>query len=457
MKMRLTCSHSPMFAAFRSRRGFVFALALALVLLTPPGWAMQTQAPDARPRVLRIAVHDTLQQERAHVFARAVDAANREGYSAILVDLSTPGGLSDSADIMVDAIHASHIPVIVWASSPQTRVSGQGIRLLAAADVSLMRPGAFLTPLWTDRVHGYPPARRATLSAALHRQLLLEDEEHRRNAAGLDELSYGSHWFTAREAVNAGLVDDLAEKMPDVLRAASLHPVRRDGRDMRLDLQNAQVETSHVQLQELLLLTLMNPNICVLLLTLGMLLIYLEVNTPGAIVPGASGVLLVLLALYALHLLPISVAGALLCALSSLLLLLEGRYSTHGLLASAGVIALVFGLAGLVDGPVPQLQVEWSVALGAGLGFGGVTATLIVLGLKARRAKVKTGADAMLGWMAIAQTVLAPEGKVLVRGELWPARLTSRDSCIAAGERVKVLRAEGHMLEVAALPLGDGV
>ena len=222
-------------------------------------------------------------------------------------------------------------------------------------------------------------------------------------------------------------------------------------------LQGAQVVTAPVNLQESLLLTLMNPNVCVLLLTLGMLLIYLEVNTPGAFVPGIAGILLAMLAMYALQLLPLNLLAVLLCLLASIMLLLEGRFPSHGLLAFAGALFLVVGLGELVDGPVPQLQVEWSIAWGAGIGFGGVTAALIVLGLRARHAKLKTGADAMLGWLAVAQTGLAPEGKVLVRGELWSARLTSQTSCVAAGERVKVLRADGRILEVAALPLSDTV
>jgi membrane-bound serine protease (ClpP class) len=91
--------------------------------------------------------------------------------------------------------------------------------------------------------------------------------------------------------------------------------------------------------------------------------------------------------------------------------------------------------------------------MGAGLGFGGVTASLLVLGLEARRSKVRTGSDAMLGWLAVAQTPLAPEGHILVRGELWRARLTSKDSAVAAGDHVKVLRADGMLLEVTAVPV----
>ena len=404
--------------------------------------------------VLKIEVHDTLQPERAAVFARTIENANRDGYAVIVVNLSTPGGLAESVDRMVESIRGSRIPVVIWVGQGQTRVSGEGLRLLAAADISLMNTRAFLTPLWTDRVHSVTEQQRASGSQRLLAKLAASNAEHRQSFS-LEELASGTHWFTADEALRDGLIDGIADKLPDVLHVIDGKVVQKGGQSIRLHTGKAPVDTAYVKLQEMLLLTLMNPDLCVLLLTLGCLLIYLEINTPGAIVPGAAGVLLVLLAAYALHMLPLSAGGILLCLCSGLFLLLEARFSYYGLLASGGVLMLVAGLATLVSGPIPQLQVQWGTAAGAGLGFGGVTAALIVLGMEARRAKIKTGADAMLGWLAVAHTELAPEGQILVRGELWKARLTTSDSFVAAGERVKVLRAEGFLLEVTAVPLGD--
>lgn len=435
---------------------FSFALAALLAIALFPQWSRAMVPLSVPPSVLTIEVKDTLQPERAQVFVRILEAANSHEYAAIVLDLSTPGGLSGSTDLMVAGMRKSRIPIIVWVGSAQTRVSGEGLRLLAEADLSLMHPGAFLTPLWTDTVHGYSLLKRAAMSETLRQELLASNTAHRRDMASVEELTSGTHWYTAQEAVESNVVDGTARNLEDVLRIASGRAMYRNGRTLPQDLQTARIEMARPKLQELLLLTLMNPDICVLLLTLGLLLVYLEINTPGAIVPGAAGVLLVLLAVYALHLMPLNPLGVVLCLAASLLLLLEGHYPRHGLLASAGVLTLVVGLAVLVNGPVPQLQVEWGTAIGAGLGFGGVTASLIVLGLEARRSKVKTGADAMLGWLAIAHTVLSPEGQVLVRGELWPARLTSYDSSVTAGTRVKVLRVDGQFLEVAAIPLGDG-
>ena len=415
--------------------------------------AALTAQPSAQPRVLQIDLHDTLQTERASVFARQIERANDEGYQAILIDLSTPGGMVSAADAMVDAMHMSRIPLIAWAGWSQTRISGEGLRLLAAADVALLGSDTFVTPLWTDRPHGLSSEVRAARSEQLASSLRAEVADHHRNPAIVAALSSGGHWFTATEATAAGFVDGVAEKRADALRVANGRTLFRDGKTAQLHLSGARVDIAAVKPQELLLLTLMNPDLSVLLLTLGLLLVYLEINTPGTVIPGAVGILLIMLAIYALHLLPLSWLGIALCLTAVLLLVLEARFAAHGVIACLGVVLLVLGLRTLVQGPLPQLQVHWGTALGAGIGFGGMTASLVVLGITARRAKVKTGSDAMLGWLAVAQTALAPEGQILVRGELWRARLTTRDSFVAAGDRVKVLRADGLTLEVTAVPL----
>ena len=426
---------------------WLLLLGAAVALFMGAGFAR------AQPAVLQVNVHDTLQLERAFVFSRAIDRANAEGFAAVLVNLSTPGGNSADTDRMVSAMRRSRVPIIVWAGASQTRISGEGLRLLAEADVSLMEPHTYLTPLWTERPHGLTLETRTNGSQRLLADLNAATAAHGRSDAAVGELSGGVHWFTAADALQAGFIDGLASKPAQALAFADGRTVRRNGQTMTLRLAGAHVVVAATKPQEELLLTLMNPDLSVLLLTLGLLLIYLEVNTPGTVVPGAAGVLLVLLAFFALHMLPLNALGVFLCVIAVLFLMLEARYSTHGLLATAGILSLVVGLGILVDGPLPQLQVAWGTAIGAGIGFGGVTATLMVLGLESRRAKVKTGSEAMLGWLAIAQTELKPEGQILVRGELWRARLTSDKSFVAAGERVKVLRADGLTLEVAAVPL----
>ncbi|SEC17932.1 NfeD family protein [Terriglobus roseus] len=432
-------------------RSGLFAFLTLVAGITPR--AIAAPRPPAT-HVDSIALHDSLQPVRARTFAAAIDQANHDGAVAVLVALSTPGGMDSAADIMVAAMRNSRVPIIVWVDSPRSRVTGEGLRLLAEADVALMHPGARLSPLWTEPTRGISDTAHAAGSARLAANLGGSLTAHGRSLNLVTELSTGNHWFPSDEALTAGLIDGTATLPADALRFAGSHPIhRRSGIVNVPELATSGLTPINSSSRDALLLSLMNPDLAVLLLTLGLLLIYLEINTPGTIVPGAAGLTLVLLAAYGLHMLPLNGGGVLLCVLAAVLLLWEARVPRNGVVAVLGVGSLAIGLGLLVRGPVPALAVSWGTAIGAGFGFGGVTACLLVLGAQARRAKVKTGSEAMLGWLAVAQTALAPEGQILVRGELWQARLTSNVSFVAAGDRVKVLRADGLTLEVTAVPL----
>ena len=432
-----------------------------LMLAVFAAWAAyapaQSPAPAAAPRVsarvYKLTLHDTLQPASAALLHRALRQAQAEHAILFLLDLSTPGGLTSSTDAMVRDIRASRIPVVVFAGTPQTRVAGQGLRLLAAADVAAIGPDAYLAPLWSEIARGVSATERTDQSAMLALSWSQLQEARGRGTSEASNLASGTHWISSDEALRTHAVDLEPMSTPDLLRELNGRPVTRpDGTIARLDLVRPSVQTDSLTFTEAIARALMNPDLCVLLLTLGGLLIYLEINTPGIVIPGAAGLLLVLLSASALHRLPIRLVAVLLLVAALAFTFLETRFKRHGLLAILGIVSLTVGLAMLVKGPIPELEVGWGTAIGAGVGFGGITSMLIVLGQKARRAKVKTGADAMLGWLAVAYTPLSPEGQVLVRGELWRARLVNQDGAVPAGESVKVVRAEGQTLEVSVLP-----
>ena len=176
-----------------------------------------------------------------------------------------------------------------------------------------------------------------------------------------------------------------------------------------------------------------------MLLIVGVLLIYLEFNVPGTIVPGALGVLCFLLALFAFNMLPIRHTAVLLLIGAVVLILLEVKYSSHGLLALAGTVSLIFGLLTLVDGP-PEMRVHTSTALAAGLTFGAITFILAYLGLKARRNKALTGPDAMVGLIATVKAPFSPLGQVESTRRTMAGRLAP-DSDAANVEQQTVISA----------------
>jgi membrane-bound serine protease (ClpP class) len=178
-------------------------------------------------------------------------------------------------------------------------------------------------------------------------------------------------------------------------------------------------------------------------------LIYLEFNSPGTIIPGALGTLLVLTALFALNMLPVRYTALMLLIAAFTLLLLEAKFPSHGVLAGTGILALLFGTLTLVDGPIPEMQVHWATAIACGVSFGLITVFLVRIAIRARRNKVITGPQALVGNIGIAQQALTPRGQVLVHGELWQAE--SSDPT-APGEQVRVRSVDGLTLLVDRIP-----
>jgi len=183
-----------------------------------------------------------------------------------------------------------------------------------------------------------------------------------------------------------------------------------------------------------------------LLLLGGAMLIYLEFNVPGTIVPGALGTLMVLLAVFALDLLPIRYTAVLLLIAALVLILLEAKFGGHGVLAVAGIICLTFGMLTLVAAPVPEMAVSPLVALSVSAAFGAITVFLVRLAVRARRMKSRLGVDALVGRVAKAMEALAPEGHVLVEGEIWRA---VAENPVQAGGAVRVVGHDRYLLHVA--------
>jgi len=175
------------------------------------------------------------------------------------------------------------------------------------------------------------------------------------------------------------------------------------------------------------------------------LCIYFEFNHPGAIIPGVLGTVCILLALFAFHFLPIRYAAVTLILASFAFFALEAKYTTHGILGIGGIVCLALGGLLLVDGPIPEMRVKWEIAVSVAVGFGLITIFLMTVALRARKNKVTTGIQGLLGQTGVARSPLSPTGKVTVLGEIWDA---ASPVPIAEGEPVVVRGIEGLTLKV---------
>ncbi len=401
-------------------RGVLAGLALLAAVWTP-------SAPAQAPLVVDLTLHDTVQPISARYLHRGLAEAEARHAALVVISLDTPGGLLSSTREMVADIERSPVPVAVFVSPTGARAGSAGLFLLEAADIAAMAPS-------TDAGASHPIVEGATLDPVLKQKIendaaaflrSITDRRHRGSAAAEDAVR-NSKAYSDTECLQLHLIDEIAPNEPALLAALNGRTIQRfGGQSQTLALAGYSSLTVLPSTRERMLARLTNPDLAVLLLLCGIFLIYTEFNVPGTVIPGALGALLLMLALFGLNLLPIRhTAVALVCA-GLALLVLELKFSSHGILALAGIAALVAGLATLVDAPIAQMRVHVATAVAAGIAFGGISFALAWIALKARRNKILVGPEAMIGAPAIVRVALSPVGQVEVRGELWQAALAS--------------------------------
>jgi membrane-bound serine protease (ClpP class) len=399
------------------------------------------------PVVDKLVLDDTIQPVSADQVVHAIARAGSDGASALLIQMDTPGGLVESMRQMVAAILGSRVPVIVYVSPSGARAGSAGFFILESADIAAMAPG---TEAGAAHVvfEGMKPDSTEMQKVENDAEAFLRSYVTRRgrNAEAADAAVHSSHSYTAEEALNEHLIDVIASNDAQLFSQIDGRTITRmDGAKMTLHLAGARVEIIRSTMRDQVLGWLVDPNIALLFLVGGALLIYLEFNAPGTIVPGALGTLMVLLAVFALNLLPIRYTAVMLLIGAVVLLILEAKFGGHGALALAGIVCLAFGMLTLVAAPVPQMDVRPVVAISISAAFGIITVVLVRLAYRARRRKSILGPDAMVGYRATAMEALTPSGHVLVEGEIW---LADAAEPVAAGAELRVTGREEMRLHV---------
>ncbi len=418
-----------------------FVLCCGLLALFSTGMASANS-------IVKIRLDDTIQPITAEYIDRAIEHARQTNADAVLIELSTPGGLLDSTRSIIQTILASPVPVIIYVAPSGARAASAGFFILEAADVAAMAPGtntgaAHPVTLGGEKMDDTMKTKVENDSAAFMRSYV---GPRGRNVQLAETAVRESKSWTDQEALQQHLIDIVARDQSDLLRQIDGRTVKRfDGKTVKLHLTGDSVDELPMTLKQRILDFLLDPNIAFLVLAVGALALYAEFNHPGAIVPGVVGVVFILLALFALNLLPTRYASFTLIIAAFVLFALEAKFATHGVLGLGGIALLTIGGLLLVDGPIPQMRVQIWTALGVSVPLGVITVFLMTIALRARRSKVVTGLQGMIGAVGEARTDIDPEGKVFVQGELWNAHARSR---VSLGEPVVVRSVEGLELEV---------
>jgi len=397
--------------------------------------------------VLKIVIDDAIHPVTAEYIGRALDAAAADHDQAVLLELNTPGGLVDSTRDIIQKISTSSVPVIIYVTPTGSRAASAGFFILESSDVAAMAPGtntgAAHPVILGGKMDDVMKQKLENDAAALMRSVAAK---RGRNVALAESAVRESKSFTEQEALDKKLIDYVASSEQDLFRQLNGKSFKRfNGTVVSLNLTDQPIRDYQMTLKQRVLSYIMDPNVAFILLAIGALALYAEFNHPGAVIPGTVGVVFILLAAFALNLLPVRFAAIVLIAGAFVLFALEAKFVSHGVLTVGGITLLVIGGLLLVDAPIPEMRVRLVTALSVSIPLGLITAFLMTIAVRARRNKITTGEEGLVGEIGTARTALSPGGKVFVHGELWDA--TSSVS-IPAGERVVVRRVNGLTLQV---------
>jgi membrane-bound serine protease (ClpP class) len=423
--------------------------------------AAVTAASGTAPLVLEMRIDGQIGPLTATFLDSGLDEAVQRGAALVLITMDTPGGLSDSMEDIIQHILASRVPVAVYVSPIGARGASAGFYILLSADVAAMAPGTHTgaaTPVLA--IFGMFPVqpdetvrRKVTNDATAF--LRSYTEKRGRNPQLAETAVTDAKAFTDKECLDGHLVDLIADSTDDLLARLDGRTITRfDGSHAELHLAHAVRVPYELSARQRFLSRIVEPDVFFVLLILGALGIYTEFTHPGMIAPGVIGGICAILALFAMHLLPINFAGLLLIFLAIALFILEAKFASHGVLIAGGIVSMLLGAIFLIRSPLTPAGVSLGIALSVTLPFAVITVFLMRLVLRSRKWKAATGTEELVGLVGLVTSPFATapggvayEGQVRVHGEIWRAMSAA---ALATGQPIRVVRVEGLTLHVEA-------
>jgi membrane-bound serine protease (ClpP class) len=458
--------HARAAASSISKRAGTLSLAIGLaVILIAAATRLHGQSIPANSasskggaQVVEIRIGGEIEPVMAEYVDSGIAEAARIHASLILITMDTPGGLSTSMEDIIRHILNSPVPVAVYVYPTGSRGASAGFFILLSADIAAMSPGTHMgaaSPLM--EIGGFPLQMDETLKKKILNDataFLRSYAEKRGRNVELAETAVtdGKAW-TETEAVDGKLIDLIANSPQDLLSKLDGHTIKRfDGSNDLLSLRNPEIASFTMSFRQRFLSRIVQPDAFFILLIVGVLGLYAEFTHPGMIAPGVIGGISLVLALYAMHILPIAPAGVVLIFVALGLFILEAKYTSHGVLALGGIVAMLLGALMLVQSPLTHAGVSLGVAAGVTVPFAVITILLMRLVLKSRSWKPLTGREQLVGTTAEVTDalVLSPDGEIFqgmvrLNGALW--RAVSKEA-IPQGAHVRVTSFEGLTLHV---------
>ncbi len=442
--------------------GAAFIAVIAMMLLPSLAARMSASDTPAAPLVLELKLEGEVEPILATYIDEGLADAARRHAALVLITMDTPGGLSDSMTDIIHHILDSPVPVAVYVNPTGARGASAGFLILLSADIAAMTPGTragAATPIFLPGWFSMPidEVLRKKINNDATAFLRSFSEKRGRNPKLAETAITDARAFTEQEALDGHMIDLIANDKDELLRELNGREITRfNGKKEKLSLENYTRAEFELSAREKFLARIVAPDMFFLLLLAGALGLYTEFTHPGMVAPGVVGGICMVLALYAMQILPVNFTGVLLIVLALALFILEAKFTSHGVLLIGGIVSMLLGAAFLIRSPLTPGGVSFGVALAATLPFAFITVFLMRLVLKSRKWKTATGKEELLGEEGVVTIALSAgvEGMIRIHGELWRA---ASEENIQVGAKVRVVRVDGLKLEVEPLAPGTSI
>ena len=420
----------------------VFSLSLFALAISGNLIASQvvSSAPETGIEILQ--VEGNIVPVTADYIDRGITQAEKNGASACVIELNTPGGLLSSTERIVERIMNANVPVVVYVSPRGAWAASAGTFITLSAHVAAMTPGTTIGAAHPvsggDQEIPEDQMKKITEFSAMWMRTIAE--ERGRNADEAELAVTESKSFTDTGALESGLIDlraDDLESLLDMINGTTV--TLSNGQEVTIDTSDYQTNRNEMNNVEQFLHVISDPNIAYLLLSLASIGLITEISSPGLIFPGIAGGISLILGFYSLSVLNAYWGGVALILLGVGLFVAEIFTTSFGILTTGGVVSLVMGSL-ILFSHSPGIEVDRGLIAGVTTAISAFVIFVIGAIVRGQKRPKATGSEGMVGRTAIAKTSLTPTGRVLVEGELWTA--TAENDNIASGEEVTVTKVE---------------
>lgn len=447
------------------RRCLILVISLVLPVVS---WSFigAESAESTESTVWICPVQDTINPMVSEYLNQMITQAELQAIDCLIIELDTPGGVLDSTHAIVQKEMNARIPIVVYVSPQGARAASAGMFITIASHIAAMATATNIgaahpvslgpmspgppelpesVPLEKEPVDRSVPGKMTDGSAM--EQKIMNDtlawartiaQNRNRNMDWVESAIVESISSTEQEALEAGVIDLVCRDRNDLIKALHGRHIMLPQGEIKLNVATARIIEKPMTFRQRLLSVIINPTIAIYLLFGGLIGLYIELTHPGFILPGVFGAISLILALFAMHTLPINYAGLFLLLLSFAFFIAEVKVQSYGILSIGGIVALLLGASMLIDSEISGLEVSMGAILPLAIAVAGITVFLVSLVVKSHTRKTITGNIGMIGLTGTVKAPLDPEGQVFVHGEIWRAK-SADGRTIPAGSSVEIV------------------